>query len=248
MVDPIKNTTETAGDCESAINPDDIPLFQSQAFLGRVYLTLTLQLLLTITTLFVSVPLITSSGTNFTVDIISAVVLFIGIGLLYQYQKECPANYVLLCLCTLCVSYQVSLSCAYFFPAGSQMSRLKIFIESWCLTSIVLVSLSCHAVKAAARKRRDYRFLELYLLKAALVLMLLLLFLLVLYPGRRLILCHLIMAGFGSFVYSLYIVYFTHSLVVVTQLPYQHHIWASLSLYIYGIALFLFIFLLIAAN
>ncbi|CAN1728880.1 Protein LIFEGUARD 4 [Linum perenne] len=123
------------------------------------------------------------------------------------------------------------------------LMTVKIFMESWGLTITVFASLSFYSLKAA-RKGLDFSFMKLYLLKAAIALMLLL-FLLILFPQGRSVFffSHLILAGFGSTVYGSYIVYLTHDLV--TRFPYEEHIWASLSLYIYTIALFLFFFLLI---
>ncbi|CAN1728882.1 hypothetical protein LINPERHAP1_LOCUS418 [Linum perenne] len=112
MMNPV-HLTAKPGDCESAIIPGDDHPFQSAAFLPRVYSTLILQLLITIAlTLLVSVPPISDFVTSFAVNVTTAVVLFIGIGLLYQYRKQSPVNYVLLCLCTLGASYLVALPCS----------------------------------------------------------------------------------------------------------------------------------------
>ncbi|KAF6141198.1 hypothetical protein GIB67_018288 [Kingdonia uniflora] len=208
------------------------------AFIRKIYLILTVQLLLTIAVASVVVfvkPIghfFKSSGTGLAVYICILIVPFIILCPLYAYRQKHPFNLLLLGLFTLSLAFPVGLSCA--FTSG------KVILEAVILTAAVVIGLTLYTFWAAKRGR-NFIFLGPILLVPSLcssflvLFRYLLVFCFILFPLGKL--SHAIYGGLGAIVFSGYIIYDTDNLI--KRFNYDEYVWATVSLYLDVINLFL---------
>ncbi|CAK7327119.1 unnamed protein product [Dovyalis caffra] len=137
------------------------------AFIRKVYIILSMQLLLTVgvaaTVVFVH-PIsnfVLHTKPGLAVFIVSIILALILICLLHTFHKRHPLNYFLLALFTICFVFAIGLSCA--------LTKGKIVLEAAILTSVVVVGLTLYTFWAAKRGH-DFSFLGPFLFSAFLVL------------------------------------------------------------------------------
>ncbi|XP_027350202.1 protein LIFEGUARD 4-like [Abrus precatorius] len=201
------------------------------SFIRKVYAIITLQLLLTIAvaSVVVFVPPIAHFFVGSTQGLILYVLLifvpFITLCPLYYYHKKHPLNYFLLFIFTVTLAFAVGLTCA--FTSG------RVILESVILTTVVVVSLTLYTFWAAKRGH-DFSFLGPFLFGALLVLMVFA-FIQLLFPLGKLSMT--IYGCLASILFCGYIIYDTDNLI--KRFSYDEYIWASVSLYLDIINLFL---------
>nr|KYP46064.1 BI1-like protein [Cajanus cajan] len=201
------------------------------SFIRKVYIILTLQLLLTIAVAAVVVfvrPIahfFVSSTPGLALYILLIFIPFITLCPLYYYHQKHPLNYFLLLIFTVTLAFAVGLTCA--FTSG------KIILESVILTTVVVFSLTIYTFWAA-RRGHDFNFLGPFLFGALLVLLVFAL-IQILFPLGKLSL--MIYGCLASIIFCGYIIYDTDNLI--KRFSYDEYIWASVSLYLDVINLFL---------
>ncbi|KAK7285301.1 hypothetical protein RJT34_20067 [Clitoria ternatea] len=201
------------------------------SFIRKVYSIITFQLLITIavaaTVVFVR-PIshfFVSSTPGLVLYVLLIILPFITLIPLYYYHKKHPLNYFLLFIFTVTLAFSVGLTCA--FTSG------KIILESVVLTTVVVFSLTLYTFWAA-RKGHDFSFLGPFLFGALLVLMVFGL-IQILFPLGKLSV--MIYGCVASIIFCGYIIYDTDNLI--KRFSYDDYIWASVSLYLDIINLFL---------
>ncbi|KAJ4969423.1 hypothetical protein NE237_016124 [Protea cynaroides] len=201
------------------------------AFIRKIYCIITLQLLLTVAVaaVVVSVPPISrffvSTGAGLALYIVLIIMPFIVLCPLYYYYQRHPVNMLLLAVFTISIAFAVGLTCA--FTSG------KVILESAILTSVVVLSLTLYTFWAV-RRGHDFNFLGPFLFGAILVLMVFAL-IQILFPLGKLSV--MIYGALASIIFCGYIVYDTDNLI--KRYSYDEYIWASVSLYLDIINLFL---------
>ncbi|KAK3010653.1 hypothetical protein RJ639_011818 [Escallonia herrerae] len=144
---------------------------------------------------------------------------------LYVYQQKHPLNLVFLGLFTSCLSLTVGVSCAN--------TDGKIVLEALILTSAVVSSLTAYTFWAS-KKGKDFSYLG-PILFTSLIVLLLTGFIQMFFPlGST---STAIYGGIGAIVFSGYIVYDTDNLI--KRFTYDEYIWASVTLYLDILNLFL---------
>ncbi|GFZ13598.1 bax inhibitor-1 family protein [Actinidia rufa] len=144
---------------------------------------------------------------------------------MYYYHQRHPVNYILLGVFTVSIAFAVGLSCAF--------TSQKVILEAVILTTGVVVSLTLYTFWAA-RRGHDFNFLGPFLVGSLFVLIL-----------ASLIQCFFPLSRSFSVIYGVlasiifcgYIIYDTDNLI--KRHPYDEYIWASVSLYLDIINLFL---------
>ncbi|KAK4273102.1 hypothetical protein QN277_021565 [Acacia crassicarpa] len=201
------------------------------SFIRKVYSIITFQLLATIAVASVVVfvhPIahfFVSSGAGLALFIVLIITPFITLCPLYYYHQKHPVNYLLLGIFTISLAFAVGLTCA--FTSG------KVILESVILTTVVVVSLTLYTFWAA-RRGHDFNFLGPFLFGAVLVLMVFALIQLLFPLGKISVMVYGCLA---SIIFCGYIVYDTDNLI--KRFSYDEYIWASVSLYLDIINLFL---------
>lgn len=201
------------------------------SFIRKVYSIITFQLLLTVAvaSVVVFVPPIPRFFVSSTPGLVLYIVLLfiplITLCPLYYYHKKHPLNYFLLLLFTVTSAFPVGLACA--FVSG------KVILEAVILTTVVVFSLTLYTFWAA-RRGHDFSFLGPFLF-AALLVLIVFAFIQILFPLGKL--SHMIYGCLAAIVFSGYIVYDTDNLI--KRYSYDEYIWASVSLYLDVINLFL---------
>lgn len=201
------------------------------SFIRKVYSIITFQLLLTVAvaSVVVFVPPIPRFFVSTTPGLVLYIVLIfiplITLCPLYHYHKKHPLNYFLLLLFTVTISIPVGLSCS--FVSG------KVILEAVILTTVVVFSLTLYTFWAAKRGH-DFSFLGPFLF-AALLVLIVFAFIQIVFPLGKL--SHMIYGCLAAIVFSGYIVYDTDNLI--KRYSYDEYIWASVSLYLDVINLFL---------
>ncbi|RDX92600.1 Protein LIFEGUARD 4, partial [Mucuna pruriens] len=219
------------------------------SFIRKVYSILTFQLLLTIAVAAVVVfyhPIahfFVSSTQGLVLYIVLLIVPFITMCPLYYYHRKHPLNYFLLFIFTVTLAFSIGLTCA--FTSG------KIILESVILTTVVVFSLTLYTFWAA-RRGHDFNFLGPFLFGALLVLMvffvmkpfcLICMYYWAISPSSDYIvfplgkLSRMIYGCLASIIFCGYIIYDTDNLI--KRFTYDDYIWASISLYLDVINLFL---------
>ncbi|XP_078446635.1 bax inhibitor-1 family protein [Wolffia australiana] len=200
------------------------------AFIRKVYGILAAQIVLTtivsaVTVLYSPVNdlLRGSPGLVLAFAVLQLVLLFP----LYHYQQRHPLNLFLLGIFTLCLSVTVGVACAN--------TQGKIVLQALVITSGVVLSLTGYTFWAA-KKGKDFSFLGPALFASLLVLVLTS-FIQIFFPfgstGTA------IFGAIGALIFSAYIIYDTDNLI--KRFTYDQYIWASVTLYLDIINLFLFI-------
>ncbi|KAJ3669898.1 hypothetical protein LUZ60_010222 [Juncus effusus] len=209
------------------------------AFIRKIYVILTIQLLLTAVVAGVVVKVtaiaefLTSSNTGLALYIFLIILPFIVMCPLYYYHQKHPVNLLLLSLFTVSISFAVGMSCA--FTSG------KIILEAAILTTAVVVGLTCYTFWAAKRGQ-DFNFLGPFLF-GALIVLLVFSFIQIFFPLGKISV--MIYGGLGALIFSGYIVYDTDNLI--KRYNYDEYIWAAVVLYLDVINLFLSLLSLLRA-
>lgn len=144
---------------------------------------------------------------------------------LHVYQQKHPLNLLFLGLFTASISLTVGVSCAN--------TDGRIVLEALILTSAVVVGLTGYTFWAA-KKGKDFSFLGPILFTSLVVLLLTSLIQMFFPFGST---STAIFSAFGAIVFSGYIVYDTENLI--KRFTYDEYIWASVSLYLDILNLFL---------
>ncbi|KAL7583963.1 protein LIFEGUARD 2 [Lactuca sativa] len=201
------------------------------SFIRKIYSIVAIQLLLTVAVGAVVVsyhPIVTFMTTT-TGGLVCYIVLiiapFITLCPLYYYHQRHPINYLLLAIFTVTLAFAIGLTCA--FTSG------KVILEAAILTAVVVVSLTLFTFWAA-RRGYDFNFLGPFLFGAIMVLMVFSLIQIFFPLGKISV---MIYGCLASIVFCGYIVYDTDNLI--KRYTYDEYIWASISLYLDIINLFL---------
>ncbi|KAM7485173.1 hypothetical protein LguiA_001182 [Lonicera macranthoides] len=144
---------------------------------------------------------------------------------LYIYQQRHPLNLIFLGLFTSCLSLTVGVSCAN--------TEGKIVLEALVLTSAVVASLTGYTFWAS-KKGKDFSFLGPVLF-TSLIVLLLTGFIQMFFPFGSTSVA--IYGAVGAIIFSGYIVYDTDNLI--KRFTYDEYIWASVTLYLDILNLFL---------
>ncbi|KAK7396390.1 hypothetical protein VNO78_17364 [Psophocarpus tetragonolobus] len=144
---------------------------------------------------------------------------------LYCYHNKHPLNYFLLFIFTVSVAFPTRLTCS--FTTG------KIVMEAVILTTVVMVSLTLYTFWAA-RRGHDFNFLGPFLFGALLIIIVFGLIQILFPLGKW---SKMIYGGLGSIIFCGFIIYDTDNLI--KRFSYDDFIWASVSLYLDTINLFL---------
>ncbi|XP_057801002.1 protein LIFEGUARD 2-like [Salvia miltiorrhiza] len=201
------------------------------AFIRKIYVIISIQLLLTIAVAAIVVTVhpislfFATTGAGLALYILLIIIPFIVLWPLYYYYQRHPVNYFLLAIFTLSLAFVVGLSCSY--------TNGKVILESVILTAAVVVSLTLYTFWAAKRGH-DFNFLGPFLFGAVLVLMLFAL-IQILFPLGRISV--MIYGCLASIIFCGYIVYDTDNLI--KRYSYDEFIWAAVALYLDVINLFL---------
>ncbi|XP_011026112.1 PREDICTED: BI1-like protein isoform X1 [Populus euphratica] len=201
------------------------------AFIRKVYSILCFQLLLTIAVAAMVVSIrpiavfFSTTGAGLALYIVLILTPFITLLPLYYYHQKHPVNYFLLGIFTIFLAFAVGLTCA--FTEG------KVILESVILTTVVVVSLTMYTFWAA-RRGHDFNFLGPFLFGAVMVLMVFAL-IQILFPLGRISV--MIYGCLASIIFCGYIIYDTDNLI--KRFSYDEYIWASVSLYLDILNLFL---------
>ncbi|XP_061338097.1 protein LIFEGUARD 2 [Gastrolobium bilobum] len=201
------------------------------SFIRKVYSIISIQLLVTIAVgafVVTNRPVanfFVSTGAGMALYIVLIFVPFITLCPLYYYYQKHPVNYLLLAIFTVSLSFAVGLSCAF--------TSEKVILEAVILTAVVVVGLTLYTFWAASRGQ-DFNFLGPFLFGSLLVLMVFGL-IQVFFPLGKLSV--MIYGCVASIIFCGYIVYDTDNLI--KRYSYDEYIWASVSLYLDIINLFL---------
>ncbi|BAT85473.1 hypothetical protein VIGAN_04302600 [Vigna angularis var. angularis] len=228
----MKRDVESGGGGDRPLYPNMLENPQYRwSFIRKVYCILTFQLLLTVAVAAVVVfvrPIphfIVSTTPGLVLYCVLIFIPFITLCPLYYYHQKHPLNYFLLFIFTVTMAFAVGLTCA--FTSG------KIILESVILTAVVVISLTIYTF-IAARRGHDFNFLGPFLFGALLILIAFSL-IQILFPLGKLSL--MIYGGLASLIFCGYIIYDTDNLI--KRFSYDQYIWASVSLYLDVINLFL---------
>lgn len=209
------------------------------SFIRKIYVILSLQLLLTIgvasvvSTVHPISNFIVSSGTGLAVYIgIILVPLIVLWPLSYYYQKH-PVNLILLTIFTTALAFAIGLTCAF--------TKGKIILEAVILTAVVVITLTLYTFWAA-RRGHDFNFLGPFL-SGALMVLIVFSIIQIFFPLGKI--STMIYGGVASIVFCGYIIYDTDNLI--KRYTYDEYIWASVSLYLDIINLFLNLLALLRA-
>ncbi|KAJ7544206.1 hypothetical protein O6H91_09G069700 [Diphasiastrum complanatum] len=153
---------------------------------------------------------------------------------LYYYQQKHPVNLVLLGFFTVSLSLTVGVSCAF--------TRGELVLEALVLTATVTLGLTAYTYWAS-KKGYDFNFLGPVLFVAVITLILWSL-IQVFFPASKLSMS--IYGGIATVIFSAYIVYDTDNLI--KRFNYDEYIWASVSLYLDILNLFLSILNILRAQ
>ncbi|PSS14595.1 BI1-like protein [Actinidia chinensis var. chinensis] len=201
------------------------------AFIRKIYSILSIQLLLTVgVAAFVATfrPIsvfLTTTGAGLAVYIVLIFMPFIVLWPMYYYHQRHPVNYILLAVFTVSIAFAVGLSCAF--------TSQKAILEAVILTTGVVVSLTLYTFWAA-RRGHDFKFLGPFL-SVSLFVLILAGFIQLFFPLSRSF--SVIYGVLASIVFCGYIIYDTDNLI--KRYTYDEYIWASVSLYLDIINLFL---------
>ncbi|MCL7022402.1 hypothetical protein MKW94_000805 [Papaver nudicaule] len=204
------------------------------SFIKKIYTILSLQLLLTvaIASIVVFVPavpryILTSNGGHalFIVILITPLIVLCP---LYCVRQKHPVNLILLGIFTIAISMSVGLSCA--------LTSGKII-----LTAVVVISLTMYTFWAA-KKGYDFNFLGPFLF-GSLTVLIVFGIIQIFFPFERIGV--MIYEGVGAVIFCGYIVYDTDMLI--KRYEYDDYVWASVSLYLDIINLFLHLLSLLKA-
>lgn len=197
-------------------------------FIRKVYGILSAQIVLTTLVSLVTVlysPINETLRGNSGLLLFFAFLPFVLLWPLYIYQQKHPHNLIFLGLFTACLSVTVGVACAN--------TDGRIVLEALILTGAIVCALTGYTFWAA-KKGRDFSFLGPALF-AGLVGITVAGLLQVFFPlGSTSV---AIFSGIGAIIFSAYIVYDTDNLI--KRFTYDEYIWASVTLYLDILNLFL---------
>ncbi|KAL1806504.1 hypothetical protein ACET3Z_029572 [Daucus carota] len=200
-------------------------------FIRKVYVILSLQLLLTVGVASVVVfvepinDFVLHTPAGFAIYILSVVLTFIILCPLHIYQKHHPVNLILLMIFTVLISFSVGLSCS--------MNSGKVVLEAGILTCAVVFSLTLYTFWAA-KSGHDFQFLGPFLFTSLLVLFLFGLIQIFFPMGK---LGTMIYGCIGAIIFSGFIIYDTDNLI--KRYSYDEYVAAASALYLDIINLFM---------
>lgn len=216
------------GDIEAGVG-DNVHL--RWAFIRKVYVILALQVLLTVAVatvvvLVAAIPkFIVTTTPGLLVFIVTLIAPFIVLFPLHCYRNHHPVNLVLLTLLTVLIAFAVGLSCSF--------SPGKVVLLTGILTSVVVVTLTLYTFWAAARGH-DFSFLGPFLMVSLLVLIVFS-FIQIFIPFGKL--GSTIFGLLITIIFSGFIIYDTDNLI--KRCKYDEYVWASVTLYLDIVNLFL---------
>lgn len=144
---------------------------------------------------------------------------------LYVYQQKHPLNFIFLGLYTACLSVTVGVACAN--------TNGRIVLEALILTSAVVASLTGYTFWAS-KKGKDFSYLG-PILFSSLIVLLFTGFIQMFFPfGSTSVAVY---SGISAIIFSGYIIYDTENLI--KRFTYDEYIWASVTLYLDILNLFL---------
>ncbi|XP_024522064.1 BI1-like protein isoform X1 [Selaginella moellendorffii] len=215
-------------------------------FIRKVYGILSTQIVLTALVAAVIVfsqPVADFFAHNTLLLVLLALLPLILLCPLYNYQHHHPLNLVLLSLFTVFLSLSVGTSCAFI--------RGDVLLEALILTATVALALTAYTFWAV-KQGHDFSFLRPYLFVSLVVLVLWGIIQVCAYRTSQLILscfCGFqiffplgpvsgtIFAAITTVIFSAYIIYDTENLI--RRFTFDEYIWASVSLYLDILNLFL---------
>ena len=237
------------GPVESLGSIDEIPLLNSStvsescvtiriAFLRKVYLLLSLQLLWTIVlcVLFYCIPSWKEfAETSLAAMIVSIVLTFVFLGLCIYFQRKHPWNLVLLTCFTLCIGYSVAITVGRY--------SVLVIMESLVITAAIFLSLTVYTLTS----KRDFTGWgpALSVVLMGLVFTMIVQLFLAFVFGIRSTVFDIIISCVTAILFSLYIVYDTY--MIFNKYSPEEYIMAVISLYLDTINLFLAILRLVGA-
>ncbi|KAJ7954986.1 BI1-like protein [Quillaja saponaria] len=197
-------------------------------FIRKVYGILAAQIVLTTIVSFVTVlytPINDLLRGNSGLLLFLLFLPFVLLWPLHVYQQKHPLNLVFLGLFTLSISTTVGVSCAN--------TDGKIVLEALVLTSAVVSSLTGYTFWAS-KKGKDFSYLGPFLFTCLMILFVTG-FMQLFFPlGPT---SNAVIGGFGAVLFSGYIIYDTDNLI--KRFTYDQYIWASVTLYLDILNLFL---------
>ncbi|GAB4851174.1 BI1-like protein [Ancistrocladus abbreviatus] len=224
-------TTEPKGDIEQGTLYPGLSHGDNQlrwGFIRKVYGILSAQIVLTTLVSLVSVlytPINETLRGNSGLLLFFAFMPFVLMWPLYVYQQKHPHNLIFLGLFTACLSLTVGVTCAN--------TEGRIVLEALILTSAVVASLTGYTFWAA-KKGKDFSFLG-PILFSSLIILILTGFIQAFFPlGSTSV---AIYGGISAMIFSGYIVFDTDNLI--KRFTYDEYIWASVTLYLDILNLFL---------
>ncbi|KAL3626194.1 BI1-like protein [Castilleja foliolosa] len=197
-------------------------------FIRKVYGILTAQILMTTavsaaTVLYTPINDLLRDNSGFLLFLVF--LPFILLWPLYVYQQKHPLNFIFLGLFTASLSITVGVSCAN--------TEGRIVLEALILTSAVVASLTAYTFWAA-KKGKDFSYLGPILFTSLFVLVLTG-FIQMFFPFGSTSVA--IYSAISAIIFSGYIVYDTDNLI--KRFTYDQYIWASVTLYLDVLNLFL---------
>ncbi|RCV40472.1 hypothetical protein SETIT_9G056600v2 [Setaria italica] len=201
------------------------------AFVRKVYMIVTLQLLLTVA-VAATVNLVGAIGAFFRSGTRAALAAIIGVMIspfivmipMILLRKRHPINLVLLALFTCCLSFSVGLVCLY--------ANGVIILEAVTITLLVVVGLTAYTFWAAKRGY-DFEFMGPFLVAAVLILMVFS-FVRILFPMGKT--GTMVYGCIAALVFSGLIIYDTDNLI--RRFSYDEYVIAAIELYLDIIYLF----------
>ncbi|XP_031504874.1 protein LIFEGUARD 2-like [Nymphaea colorata] len=224
------------GDVEVGVAPPLYPGMMENpelrwAFIRKIYSILTVQILLTVAVCAVVVAVhpiadyLVTTTPGLAIYIVSLVLPFIILLPMYFCRQKHPFNFLLLGFFTVSMSFLVGLTCA--FTSG------RVILEAASVTAALVVSLTLYTFWAA-RRGHDFKFLGPFLF-CSLVALICFGIIRILFPFGKI--TNMIYGILGTIIFSGYIIYDTDNLI--KRYSYDDYIWASVSLYLDVINLFL---------
>ncbi|GAB4843498.1 BI1-like protein [Ancistrocladus abbreviatus] len=224
-------STDPKGDIEEGTLYPGLSYGDSQlrwGFIRKVYGILSAQIVLTTLVSLVTVlytPINETLRGNSGLLLFFAFMPFVLLWPLYVYQQKHPHNLIFLGLFTACLSLTVGVTCAN--------TEGRIVLEALILTSAVVASLTGYTFWAA-KKGKDFSFLG-PILFSSLIILILTGFIQAFFPlGSTSV---AIYGGIGAMIFSGYLVFDTDNLI--KRFSYDEYIWASVTLYLDILNLFL---------
>ncbi|EFJ31377.1 hypothetical protein SELMODRAFT_88443 [Selaginella moellendorffii] len=197
-------------------------------FIRKVYGILSTQIVLTALVAAVIVfsqPVADFFAHNTLLLVLLALLPLILLCPLYNYQHHHPLNLVLLSLFTVFLSLSVGTSCAFI--------RGDVLLEALILTATVALALTAYTFWAV-KQGHDFSFLRPYLF-VSLVVVVLWGIIQIFFPLGPV--SGTIFAAITTVIFSAYIIYDTENLI--RRFTFDEYIWASVSLYLDILNLFL---------